>query len=145
MDISAVRAAVAAQISSVIPAPLTALAYVPNMPTVPCVYVKPKTINYDRAMRHGCETQDYEVVVIVSKADDVSSQQSLDAYIHGTGSLSIKAAIEAGRAQYGGTAYIGVLDDLWVSACSAYQFYVFGSTQFLGATFDMSVIGDGNV
>lgn len=145
MDITAVRKAMAAQVASVIPAPLTVLWYVPDGPTEPILYFKPVALNYDRAMRHGLEQVDFEGALLVSRADDLSSQVNLDAYIHGTGALSVKAALEAGRTQLGGSGFGGVLDDLWVSHVDAYQYYLMGDTRFLGATFHITVIGSGNV
>lgn len=145
MDIAAVRTAVATQISAVIPGPLTSYAYQPAMPTVPAVWIKPAKIEYDRAHRHGMETIEFDLVVVVSLADDISGQALLDQYIHGTSALSIKAAIEAGRQQYGGTAYLGVFDDCWVSSVDAYQQYTAGTDTWFGATIHMIVIGSGSI
>lgn len=146
MDITAVRKAIANQITAVIPAPLTAVWYVPDMASEPMAWVKPGVINYDKAYGpHGMEQLDFEIVLVVSRADDQAAQINLDQYIHGTGALSIKAAVEAGRAQYGGTAYTGILDDLWVSKVDSYNFYILGDTRFLGCTFTVTVIGSGNL
>jgi hypothetical protein len=146
MDITAVRQAISNQISAVIPAPLTAVWYVPDMATEPMCWVKPGVVNYDRAYGpHGMEQLDFEIVIVVSRADDQAAQINLDQYIHGTGALSIKAAVESGRQQYGGTAYLGILDDLWVSKVDSYNYYLLGDTRFLGATFTLTVIGSGTV
>lgn len=146
MDITAVRQALANQITSVIPAPLTAVWYVPDMATEPMVWVKPGVINYDRAYGpHGFEQLDFEIVLVVSRADDIAAQINLDKYIHGTGALSIKAAVEAGREQYGGTAYLGVFEDCWVSKVDSYNYYLLGDARFLGATLTLTVIGKGTI
>lgn len=146
MNITAVRQAIANQITTIIPAPLTASWYVPDDPTEPWAWVKPKQINYDRAYGpHGFEQIDFEVVLVVSRADDQAAQMNLDQYIHGTGPLSVKAAIESGRQQYGGTAYLGIFDDCWVSDVQAYQYYSVGGNTFLGANFSITVIGSGNI
>lgn len=152
MDVTAVRKAIATQISAVIPAPLTATWYVPTAATEPQVWVKPGDIEYDKTMRNGVtrlgsgmDTLMFDVVLIVSKADDQAAQLNLDQYLHSTGALSIKAAIEAGRAQYGGTAYSGVFDDCWVSSVSSYQYYSLGAETYLGATFKLMVIGRGDL
>lgn len=146
MDITLVRRAIANQITAVIPAPLTAVWHVPDMATEPMCWVRPVAVNYDRAYGpHGMEQVDFEVTLVVSRSDDQASQVNLDKYIHGTGALSIKAAIEAGRTQYGGSAYVGVFDDCWVSKVDAYQYYVLGDTRFLGASLTLSVIGDGRI
>lgn len=145
MNITAVRQAIANQITAVIGAPLTAYPFQPDMPTVPAVWVKVAKIEYDRTMRHGMEQAEFELVVVVSSADDQSGQASLDQYIHGTGALSIKAAVEAGRQQYGGNAYVGVFDDCWVSSVDSVQQYAAGAATFFGATFHLLAIGDGNL
>lgn len=146
MDINAVRRALANRITAVIPAPLTSVWYVPDMVTEPMCWTKPGSIEYDRAYGpHGMEQLNLEVFLVVSRADDQASQVNLDAYIHGTGASSIKAAIESGREQYGGTAYLGVFDDVWVSKCDSYQYYILGDARFLGATFTLTVIGKGTV
>lgn len=140
------RKAVANQIAAVIPAPLTPIWYVPDMATEPMVWLKPNTISYDQAYGpHGMEKLEFDVVLVVSRSDDQASQQNLDAYIHGTGALSIKAAIESGRQQYGGTAYLGILEDLQVASVDSYQYYILGDTRFLGATFKLMVIGKGTI
>ena len=146
MDVTAVRKAIAAQITAVIPPPLTAIWYVPDMATEPMVWLKPGVINYDQAYGpHGFEIIDFDVVAVVSRADDQAAQQNLDAYIHGTGPLSIKAAIESGREQYGGTAYLGIFEDCQVSSCDSYQYYILGDTRFLGASWKLKVIGKGTI
>lgn len=146
MDINLVRRAIANRITAVIPAPLTAVWYVPDMATEPMIWTKPGKIEYDRAYGpHGMEQLQLELYLVVSRADDQAAQVNLDAYIHGTGPLSVKAAVESGREQYGGTAYLGVLDDLWVSQCDSYQYYILGDAKFLGATFTVTVIGKGTV
>lgn len=140
------RKAIAAQIAAQIPAPLTPIWYVPDMATEPMVWLKPNLISYDQAYGpHGFEKLEFDVVLVVSRADDQASQQNLDAYIHGTGTLSIKRAIESGREQYGGTAYLGILEDLQVQSCDSYQYYILGDTRFLGATFKLLVIGKGTL
>lgn len=146
MDIHAVRVAIANRISAIIPAPLTAISYVPDMATEPMIWSKPGTIEYDRAYGpHGMEQLNLELFLVVSRSDDQASQVNLDAYIHGTGPLSVKAAIESGREQSGGTAYLGVFDDVWVSKCDSYQYYLLGDARFLGATFTLTVIGKGTI
>lgn len=146
MDISAVRAAVAAQITAVIPGPLTSYAYQPAMPTVPAVWIKPSKIEYDRSFGpHGTEIANFELIVVVALSDDLSGQALLDQYVHGTGSLSIKAAVEAGRAQYGGSAYTGVFDDCWISSMDGYQQYTAGTDTWFGATLHMIVVGKGSI
>lgn len=146
MDITAVRQALANQITSVIPAPLTASWWLPDMVAEPAVWIKPVRIGYDKAYGpHGFEQIDFEVTLVVSRADDQASQINLDQYIHGTGPLSVKAAIESGREQYGGTAYLGIFDDCWVSEVNAYQYFKLGDATFLGASWTLMVVGSGQI
>jgi hypothetical protein len=146
MDITAVRQAIANQITTVIPAPLTSVWYVPDMATEPMVWLRPTQIQYDKAYGpHGFEQINFEVTLVVSRADDIASQVNLDQYIHGTGPLSVKAAIESGREQYGGTAYLGIFDDCWVSEVNAYQYFKLGDATFLGASWTLMVVGSGQI
>lgn len=146
MDIHAVRVAIANQITAQIPAPLTAIPYVPDMATEPMVWLKPAEIKYDQAYGpHGFEIINFEVVIVVSRSDDQASQYNLDQYIHGTGALSVKRAIESGREQYGGTAYLGIFDDVQVDTCDSYQYYILGDQRFLGASWKIRVIGKGTI
>lgn len=146
MDIHAVRVAMAAQISSVIPAPLTVTWFVPDMATEPLVWIRPESIEYDRAYGpHGMERINFQMTLVASRADDQAAQINLDQYVRGTGPLSVKAALEAGRTQYGGGGFGGVLDDLWVSSVEAYRYYVLGDTKFLGASWTVMVIGKGSI
>jgi hypothetical protein len=145
VDITAVRQAVATQIQAVIPAPFVAYWFQPDMPTVPACWIQPTDVKYDLAYGpHGLEQIDLDIVVLVSRADDQSGQAMLDKFLHGTGAYSLKAAVEAGRAQYGGTAYTGLLDDLWVKDMDRYQHWQAGDTVFLGASLHVMVIGSGN-
>lgn len=146
MDINLVRRAIANRITAVIPAPLTAVWYVPDMATEPMIWTKPGKIEYDRAYGpHGMEQLQLEMYIVVSRADDQAAQVNLDAYIHGTGPLSVKAAVESGREQYGGTAYLGIFDDVQVDTCDSYQYYILGDQRFLGASWKIRVIGKGTI
>jgi hypothetical protein len=144
MDITALRQSMASQISSVVPAPLSAYWYQPDMVTVPAFYIRPpKLLQYDRTMRNTTEQMTMEIVVLVSRADDLAGQLALDPYLHYASDYSIKAALEAGRVQYGGAGFAGGCEDLWVSQVDGYQHYALGDTTYLGATFTVEIIGDG--
>lgn len=145
MDVTAVRTAVAAALEplSSDEFPLTCLRYVPFNVSPPTVYVQPASTKFDKAMNRGLDDWQFLVVLIVSRADDIASQDLLDMYLAGSGPLSIKAALEAERNAPDG-ALGGAADDLHVTGIDAYRVYTFGTTQFLGAEFKLRVIGTGD-
>jgi hypothetical protein len=74
------------------------------------------------------------VVVIVARADEETAQQYLDAYCASSGAGSVKAAIE-GDVTLGGAAQTTRVTDL-----TSYQVLAVGETQYLAATFSVSII-----
>lgn len=142
MDLAAARQSMATQIASVVPAPLSAYWYVPDAVTTPAFYIKPTKLDYDRTFRKT-QLGEMEVVVLVSRADDLSGQTNLDPYLDISSAYSIKAALEAARTQYGGAGFAGGIVDLWVSGVAAYQHYDVAGIVFLGATFTVMFIGEG--
>jgi hypothetical protein len=60
---------------------------------------------------------------MVSRADDLSGQATLDALLSGSGPASLKAAIEAARGAPGQAAPGGAADDLQVVRAQSYRLY----------------------
>ena len=71
--------------------------YVPDSLAPPAAVVEPLEIDYDEAMKQGCEFYRAFILVIVGRMSDRSSQDRLDAYLTTTGATSIKAALETDR------------------------------------------------
>lgn len=143
MDISAARMAMANQLIAFLPSGTQVSWFQPDEITEPAVYFRPVKIEYDRTMRHGFEQVDFEMVVLVSRADDLSAQTHLDAYLSSTSATCLKTGLEANLVKYGGPGYPGI-DDLWVSGVTGYQWYVLSDQRYLGATFAVSVYSSTN-
>jgi hypothetical protein len=75
--------------------------------------------------------------LLVSRATDWAGQAQLDAYLIGSGTNSIKAALESDRTLG------GKCDDSNVTRISGYHQYEVGSTYYYGAEISVHVIGSG--
>lgn len=76
---------------------LRAFDYVPDSLSPPAAVVEPLEIDYDEAMRRGLDVYRAYILVIVGRMSDRSSQDRLDAYVAGSGSSSVKAALESDK------------------------------------------------
>lgn len=143
MDISAVRAGLATAASNVVSDPkLTCFGYVPDSIPEPCFYAAEVDITFDQTFGRGMDELMVTCRVLVSRADDKSSQTLLDGYLKGAGSTSLKAALE-------GTPGVpqtldGACDDLHVVRVQGYRFYEHNGTQYVGAELIVRVIGEGD-
>lgn len=70
---------------------------VPDNPSPPIAIVQPDGISYDDTFQRGMHTYTFTIMVIVGRADERTAQNRLDAYVSGTGSSSIKLAIEGDK------------------------------------------------
>lgn len=71
--------------------------YVPDSLSPPAAVVEPLEVDYDEAMHRGLDTYRAFILVIVGRMSDRSSQDRLDAYVAGSGSSSVKAALESDK------------------------------------------------
>lgn len=90
-------------------------------------------INYDCTMGRGSDDFQFTVLLMVSNKVERVSQEALDAYLAGSGALSVKAAIEA-DGTLGGVAHFtnvqGVRD---------YGLVTYGGQTYVGAEFMVEV------
>lgn len=91
MIISTVRENLKAAVSTVV---TRVFDYVPDQVPTPCAVVGNITITFDEAQNRGLDMGDVDVLVIVSRMNERGAQTKLDAYLAGSGDLSIKTAIE---------------------------------------------------
>jgi hypothetical protein len=89
----------------------------------------PSEITYDSTMQRGADEAVFEVHVLVGRVSDRSARDALAAYLDGSGSKSVKVAIEAGT----------VGDSARVRSAAVSVMTVSGM-EFLAATFDVHVI-----
>lgn len=102
---------------------------------IPCAIVGPPTsIDYDAVMARGADVYVFAVRVLVARASERSAQRALFAYASGTGSKSIKAAIESDPT-LGGSA-----DSVRVASAGNIGVYGYGEADYLGIEFTVEVI-----
>jgi hypothetical protein len=131
-SVSELRAGIAANIATV--AGLRTSATVPDSINPPIAVVMPSTITYDTAFaRSGGDEYEFLVMVIVGRVDERSAQNNLDGYCSGTGSTSIKAAIERDKT-LGGKAF-----SLRVTSLRNYTQLTVGDITYLSAEFVVQV------
>lgn len=147
MQISAVREAIAdAARAVVLPAGirrLTCSGFVPDSIAEPHFFVAEYTQEYDRAFRRALDELEFTARVLVGRADDRASQVLLDSMLSGSGTASLKQAIEAARGAPGEAALGGLADDLHVVRVQGYRWYEHAGVQYVGAELIIRVIGEG--
>jgi hypothetical protein len=62
--------------------------------TLPAIVVEPASANFQETLSRGLDSFDFNLFVLVSRADPNSAQPLLDALISGVGPSSIRRAIE---------------------------------------------------
>ena len=113
---------------------LRTAATVPDQINPPVAVVIPTSITYDTAFaRTGGDEYEFSVMVIVGRVDERMAQNKLDAYCSGTGSQSIKAAIESDRT-LGGKAF-----DCRVTSLRNYNQVSVADVTYLAAEFVVQV------
>lgn len=93
----------------------------------------PDTVEYDLTMVRGADRAAFQVYVLVGKVSDRSARDQLAAYMAGTGSSSVKAAIEAGET-LGGAAHTTRVTGASVATVTS------AGVEFLAAIFDVDVV-----
>ncbi|MCZ7413041.1 hypothetical protein [Streptomyces sp. WMMC897] len=147
MQISQVRSALAdAARAVVLPAgvrKLTCSGFVPDAVTEPHFFVGEYQQTFDRAMRRGLDEIEFTCRVLVGRQDDRAAQELVDAMLSGSGSASLKAAMEAARGAPGEYALSGAAHDLHVTRSQGPRWYEHAGTQYVGAEMTVKVIGEG--
>lgn len=106
---------------------------VPDNPQPPVAVIQPSSINYDRAFARGLDEYNFVVTVIVGRASERQAQRLLDLYCGGTGSSSVKTAIESNRT------LSGLIQDLRVTTMRNYGTITLGEVIYLAVEFDLVV------
>lgn len=116
---------------------LNAYEKAPGVVVVPAAFPIPGAIEFDETMNRGVDSYTFTVRVLVGRAVDKVAQENLDPYLAGSGTSSIKAAIE-GDGTLGGAA-----DWTRVSRVSRYGDIDHAGEGYLGADFTVEVSPDG--
>lgn len=133
-SITAIRAGLATRLGSI-----TGLRSGPTIPdnvNPPYAIISPSSVDYHRAFNNALSTYNFNVMVVVGRVSERTSQNSLDAYCSPTGSSSIRVAIEADRTLG------GVVFDTIVTGMRNYGSVTIGETNYLAAEFDIAVQAD---
>lgn len=94
-----------------------------------------RAIDYDQTMGRGSDMFMFTILVLVSDTVERTSVQELDAYLAGSGSFSVKAAVESD-----GTLG-GVVGWTNVQGVQDYGRIDYGGQTYLGAEFIVEVVG----
>lgn len=109
----------------------------PGIITTPAAFPMPGTIEFDETMDRGVDSYTFTVRLLVQRAVEQVAQENLDPYLAGSGSSSIKAAIE-GDGTLGGAA-----DWTRVVRVPKYGDIEHAGQMYLGADFTVEVSPDG--
>lgn len=131
-SISQLRTGLATNLATI--SGLRTSAFVPDNPTPPIAVIVPNNVNFDSSFGRGMDEYTFKIVVIAARASERSAQNTLDAYCTATGASSIKAAAETDKT-LGGKCF-----DLRVTDVTDYGPLAIGDTQYLAATFNVTVI-----
>ena len=114
---------------------LSIYAFVPDSIEPPTAVVGVmSSLEYDSTMARGSDTYNIPIYMYVSRVDAELSQDSLDSYLDGSGSTSVKSAIE------GDTTLGGVVSSARVVEASNYGVYTVNSIDYLGVEFSVEII-----
>jgi hypothetical protein len=133
MDLAAVMAEMGTKLDA-IPG-LNVKPYTADNITAPAAIVElPDTYTFDETFGRGSDSMSLMVTVAVAKVDAKNAHTQLAKYANGSGTYSVKAALEAGS----NSAY----DTLRVSGITFGQ-VKFASVAYLAAIFSVDVFGSG--
>lgn len=110
-------------------------AYIPATVSPPTFVVGTFTQDFDQAMGRGLDVMVFTCHLYASKADDRSGQRTLDSYLIGTGTKSLKRALQTDKTLG------GACRELRVESQQGYGIYDVANTEYFGATFTVRVWG----
>lgn len=110
--------------------------YPPDNPAPPAAIVSyPDTYTYDETFGRGMDRiSDLPVIVLVGKVSDRASRDAIAAYVAGSGTKSVKAAVDTDS----GTAF-----DYARVASVVFDVISIAGVEYLGATFTIDIAGQG--
>ena len=107
------RQAIAANLATI--SGLRVSYYILDNPNPPVAVVAPPTIKYDQTFGRGLDEYSFQLIVLVTRADERIGQELIDTYCAPVGAGSVKAAIESDRTLGGLVADLRVTDMTGVS------------------------------
>ena len=91
--VSSLRAGLATALGTI--ANLRVYELVPDNPQHPSAIIRIDRVEFDSTMARGSDEFAFVITVVVGRADDRAAQMKLETYVAGSGSQSIKTAIES--------------------------------------------------
>ncbi len=132
-SLSSIRTGLSTRLATI--SGLSVYSYVPDSIEPPTAVVGVmSSVDYDSAMSRGSDMYEIPLYLYVSRVDAELSQDSLDEFLAGSGSSSIKQAIE------GDTTLGGVVSSARVVEASNYGVYTINSIDYLGVEFSVEII-----
>lgn len=133
MNVASVMTGLGSRLSTI--TGLRVFSYAPDTLSPPAAVVAlPESIEFDSTMARGADRMSIPMHLLVGRVSDRSSTTELAAYLSGTGTKSIKAAIEGDRT------LSGSCDSARVTEAATLIMQVSGN-DYLAATFTIDVIG----
>lgn len=142
MNVSLVKAELAAAVAAAEIPDLDFYSYVPAKPSTPCFYAGEVAIDPNNSFGSGHDVAEVTCRVLVSTTDDADGQLLLDQYLSRTGTYSIRAALLEARGAPGELALNGQADDLSIVRIDGYRMLVGADNEtYYGADITVRVIG----
>lgn len=132
MTVSTVRDNIKTQLSSI--SGLRLYDTVPDSVNVPAAVVGMLDFDFDTSSNRGFDTATLDIILITGRMSERSAQNSLDTYLSGSGSSSIKTVLENNRT------LSGACQTLRVTTATSGSLQV-GSIDYLAYRFRLTVIG----
>jgi hypothetical protein len=107
---------------------------IPDQINPPAVVVAPAEANFLQAMGRGVDTWQFDLIVLIGRTVERTAQDSLDGYINGSGSTSIRQVIFTNKT-------LGLtFTDAHISGMSGYSArHVVNTTEYFGAVLRLVV------
>jgi hypothetical protein len=97
----------------------------------------PESIVFDGSYGRGMDTMTIEFMILVSRNNIRSATKLLSKYAHGTGSHSVKAAVDSST-----TNHYTTCDEVTVQSCE-FDSVQIAATVYLAAIFTAEIVGSG--
>lgn len=135
MDVDAVFAGLATAAETI--AELNAFPYAPDAISPPAFFPVEVEINYDKTFVRGYDGFQVTTRLLVSHSDDRAGQKQLKDYLAGSGTKSLKQALQADQSLG------GACDALRVQTARGYGLYEHAGKEYYGAELTIYVVGKG--
>ena len=91
-SLTAIRTGLKSTVTAAVPS-LFGYDVVPEVTNLPAIVVMPTAVDFEGAMGRGLHVYEFDLIVLVSRRDDLLAQKELDTFVTGAGATSIYQAI----------------------------------------------------